>query len=161
MRYAVSSGDTTIVSGPATLTALNPAAAPSYNIRFLRFWVGQQDSTTSAQQPIVIANKASAFPTVTAATPRLLHNAGAASVIAGGTAGAAGTCGVDASAEGAGTQTDMIPDVFNVVSGYLLVLSPDEQITYVAGSNACLIMKLVTTAPQVDGWSFGFAFDQT
>ena len=127
MREFSISFDNTTVAGATTLVFVNPAAAPSMNLEFLRYWVGQAANATSAQQRIQLVTQVTAFPTLTSATPVKLKPADPnASVIAGGTAGAAGTAGINASVEGGGTKTAVWSDAFNVLNGWLHVPTPAE-----------------------------------
>src|SRR5579883_2142611 len=92
-EFSISAAGVT-VAGATTLIFVNPAAAPNFNLEFLRFWIGQSANATSAQQRAQLETQVSAFPTLTAATPAKLKPADPnASIITGGTAGAADTAG--------------------------------------------------------------------
>src|SRR5678809_1314550 len=113
--YSVTMQNQTIVAD-ATLVIIHTDSTLSSggsNIIIHRAWVGQQASETSDQLGIILGLKASAFGTYTSTTPQAQFIGGRASGIAGGTAGAEGTAGTDASAEGAGTVTPIIYDGFN------------------------------------------------
>src|ERR1043166_3942519 len=112
------------ITGASTLVFINPGTTMSLEI--LRAWASQSGTTTSAQVRIALARQVTAFPTLTSATPRALKDRDPASAITGGTAGAAGTCGVNASAEGAGAKTILVPDAFNNLNGWLWVPTPAE-----------------------------------
>jgi len=115
------------LAGATTLAFINPPAAPNVNIEFLRFSCGQFANATSAQQSVQLVTQVTAFPTLTGITPqKLKHSDPNASVIVSGTAGAAGTAGVNASAEGGGAKTVVYSDAFNVLNGWLLVPTPPE-----------------------------------
>jgi len=132
-EFSISAGGIT-VAGASTLIFVNPPGAPNPNIEFLRFWASQSANATSAQQRIQIETQASVFPTLTGATPTKLKPADPnASVITSGTAGAAGTAGINASAEGAGTKTTVWDDAFNVLNGWLHVATPPETRVMPAG----------------------------
>lgn len=132
-EFAVPMVSSTIV-GANTLVFINPPAAPSVNIQLLRATVGQAANATSAQQRVQHVSQVTAFPTLTSVTPQKLKRSDPnASVITGGTAGAAGTCGVNASAEGAGAKTVMWEETFNVLNGYLWVPTPPEVVVFNAG----------------------------
>lgn len=147
------------VAGATTLNFLNPSAAPNMNIKYLRHWAGQAANATSAQQRIQLATQVTAFPTLTSVTPRKLKLADPnASVIAGGTAGAAGTCGINASAEGAGTKTLWWDDAFNVLSGFLKVLTPDDFEVVSAGSASGVNLWFPTAPTTLTGWNWGQNF---
>jgi hypothetical protein len=147
------------VIGANTLNFLNPPAAPNINIEYLRHWVGQAANATSAQQRIELVTQASVFPTVVSATPaKLKRQDPNASTITGGTAGAAGTCGVNATAEGAGTKTVWWDDDFNVLNGYLKVATPAETEVIPAGSTSGVGLWFPTAPTTLTGWSWGQNF---
>lgn len=157
-EFSISAGGVTVV-GATTLVFLSAAAAPSVNLEFLRFWVGQSANATSAQQRIQLATKASVFPTVTSATPVKLKPADPnASVITGGTAGAQGTAGTNASAEGAGTQTTVWDDAFNVLNGWLHVPTPAETRVIPSGFASGLELYFPVTPGTTTNWAFGLVF---
>jgi len=157
-EFSISSGGIT-VAGASTLIFVNPPAAPNINLEFLRFWVGQSANATSAQQRIQLETQASAFPTLTAATPTKLKFADPnASVITGGTAGAAGTAGINASAEGAGTKTPIHDDAFNVLNGWLHVPTPPETRILPAGFTQGLGLFFPVGPATTTNWAFGTVF---
>ncbi len=157
-EFAISAGGIT-VAGATTLIFVNPPAAPNFALRFLRFWVGQSANATSAQQRIELINKASVFPTVTAATPTKLKVADPnVSIITGGTAGAIGTAGTNASAEGAGTATVHHDDTFNALNGWLFVPTPDETKEYPAGFGNGLGLYFPVAPATLTNWAFGTHF---
>jgi hypothetical protein len=154
-EFAIAAGGIT-VAGATTLIFVNPAAAPNVNIEFTRFWIGQSANATSAQQRAQIETQVTAFPTLTSATPAKLKKADPnASVIAGGTAGAAGTSGINASAEGAGAKTAVFDDVFNV---WLHVPTPPETIVMPAGFASGLGLFLPVAPATLTNWAFGEIF---
>ena len=157
-EFTVSSGGVS-VAGATTLVFINPPAAPNFNIEFIRFWIGQSANATSAQQRAQIESQASVFPTLVSATPAKLKKADPnASVIVGGTAGAAGTAGTNASAEGAGAKTPQIDDAFNVLNGYLHVPTPPETIIMPAGLASGLGLFFPAIPATLTGWAFGCNF---
>lgn len=144
------------VVGATTLNFINPAAAPSVNIGYIRHWVGQAANVVSANQRIQLATQVTAFPTLVSATPRKTKLADPnASVITGNTTGAAGTCGINASAEGAGTKTSMWDDTFNVVNGYLRVNTPSEMEVAPAGFASGVNFWFPTSPGTLSGWNWG------
>lgn len=149
------SGENLTVAGATTLVFINPAAAPNANLDILRCWIGQSANATSAQQRVQLETQVTAFPTLTSATPAKLHRASAASIITGGTAGAAGTSGVNASAEGAGAKTSIFGEAFNVLNGWLWVPTPNEKITMPAGSTSGFGMFFPVAPATLTGWTFG------
>ena len=160
-EFSVGGDGLTLANAAVTLVFVNPPAAPSMNLEILRAWASQQGSATSAQQRIQVESQVTAFPTLTAATPRALkHGDATASILAGGTAGAAGTCGINASAEGAGSKTVKFGDVFNVLNGYLFVPTPRETIVMPAGSVSGLGLFLPAAAASLTNWACGLNYGE-
>ena len=159
-EFSISVGAQTVSgSVPTTLILVNPTSAPNFNIEFLRFWVGQSANATSNQQRVQIVNKASVFPTLTSATPTKLKAADPnVSIISGGTAGAQGTCGTTASAEGAGTATSRWDDAFNVLNGWLHVPTPPETQIYPAGFTGAIALYFPANPITNTGWAYGLVF---
>lgn len=153
--YSLTSGGITLANAAVTLTFVNPIAAPNLSFKFLRFWIGQSANTTSAQQRVQINTQVTAFPTLVSATPTKLSLADAASLITGNTTGAAGTSGINASAEGAGSKTIIWADTFNVLNGWMLVLTPEERIEVSAGAASGLGLHLPVAAGTLTNWAFG------
>ena len=110
-------GQNITISGSPTLAYLQPASGQTVEI--IRAWVSQSGTTTSAQLAVSLNFKATAFPTLTSATPTPVQSSDPISLIVGGTAGAAGTSGINASAEGAGALTLKYADNFNNLVGWL------------------------------------------
>ncbi len=157
-EFSISAAGVT-VAGATTLIFVNPAAAPNFNLEFLRFWIGQSANATSAQQRAQLETQVSAFPTLTAATPAKLKPADPnASIITGGTAGAAGTAGTNASAEGAGAKTAVYDDVFNVLNGWLHVPTPPETRIMPAGFASGLGLFFPVAPATLTNWAFGLIF---
>jgi len=156
-EFSVQGGGLT-VAGATTLVFVNPAAAPAANLMFMRHWIGQSQNATSAQQRVQIVTQVTAFPTLTSATPTKLKFADTASIIVGGTAGAAGTAGINASAEGAGTKTIVWEDAFNVLNGWLLVATPPEARVMPAGSASGQGLYLPVAPATLTNWAFGQTF---
>jgi hypothetical protein len=152
--------NTTIVAD-ATLVAIRAAAAASTRgsvLEILSVRVAQQGVTTNQQLGILLASKATAFGTMsTGVTPAPLSIGGAASGIAAGTAQAAATAGVDASAEGAGTVTTIVADSFSCLNGWLWIPTPEERIILLPGSDP-FIVKIVGTPGTLTGWSANVIF---
>lgn len=157
-EFSVSSGGVT-VAGATTLVFINPAAAPNMNLEFLRFWVGQSANATSAQQRIQLETQVTAFPTLTSATPTKLKPADPNnSVIGGNTTGAAGTSGINASAEGAGSKTAVWDDAFNVLNGWLFVPTPPETRVMPAGSTSGQGLFFPVAPSTLTNWAFGAVY---
>lgn len=154
-EYSISAGGIT-VAGATTLVFLNPGTTCSLEI--LRAWVSQSANNTSAQQRIQLVTQVTAFPTLTAATPAKLKRGDAVSAIVGGTAGAAGTAGINASAEGAGTKTVIFEDAFNVLNGWLWVPTPEERIILPASHASGLGLYFPVAPATLTNWAFGLTF---
>lgn len=154
-EYSVGGGGISTVAAVVTLAFINPAAAPNINVEIRRCWAGQATNATSAQQRVELETQVTAFPTLTAATPAKLKRHEAVSIITGGTAGAAGTAGINASAEGAGGKTAIIDDAFNVLNGWLWVPTPDEVIIMPAGSTSGFGLYLPVAPSVTNNWNFG------
>jgi hypothetical protein len=158
--YTVGMSNTTIVAD-ATLVIVHAAAAWSSRaslLQILEARVSQQGTATNQQLGILVAGKATAFGTYTSATPANNNIGGPASGISGGTAGAAGTAGVDASAEGAGTVTPIISDSFSNLNGWLWIPVPESRI--LVGPDQAIILKIVGTPTTLTGWSASLTFEE-
>ncbi len=144
------------VVGATTLNFLNPSAAPNVNIEILRHWVGQAANATSAQQRVGLVTQVTAFPTLVSVTPVKLKKADPnASVLTGATTGAAGTVGINASAEGAGAKTLWWDDTFNVLNGFLKVpMAPESEIVP-AGFASGVGLWFPTAPTTLSGWTWG------
>jgi hypothetical protein len=104
------------------LVFLNPSAGgagiPGFEV--LRCWASQRANATSAQQGMRLGTKITAFPTLVSATPAKLGGLGIRRrTLVGNTTGAAGTAGINSSANGGGTEIGVYPDNFNVLNGWL------------------------------------------
>ena len=158
--YSVTMQNQTIV-GDATLVIIHTdstVGTGGSNILITRAWVGQVETETSQQLGIILGQKASAFGTYTSTTPVGHFIGGRASGIVGGTTGAEGTAGTDASAEGAGTVTPIIYDGFNNLNGWLWVPTPEERI--IVPDDTAIILKLVGTPTTLTGWSAGISYTE-
>jgi hypothetical protein len=79
-------------------------------------------------------------------------------LLPGGTAGAAGTSGVNASAEGAGAKTVILDDSFNVLNGWLWLPTPRETIVIPASSASGFGLYLPVAPATLTNWAFGVTF---
>lgn len=159
MQYSVSVGGITPTAAACTLAFVNPGVTRS--LAFLKAWVGQVVNATSAQNRVQLNTQVSVFPTLTSTSPVPHTLSDPASVIAGGTAGAAGTSGTNASAEGAGAKTIIVHDAFNNINGYLWQPTPKDVI--VLNASAASGFGLHAPAALVSagaGWSWGVTFEQ-
>ena len=131
-------------------------ATAGSNILILRAWCSQSATETSEQLGIQLCLQASTFGTFTSATPRPHFVGGKISGITGGTTGAEGLAGVDASTNGAGTKTEIIADGFNNLNGWLWVPVPEERIIVPADTSITLAM--IGTATTLTNWNAGITF---
>jgi len=159
-RYSIPMANTTIAAN-ATLVALRSATSSSTRgsvLEILSVRVSQAGVTVNQQLGILLASKAAALGTMTTgSTPAPLSVGGAASGITSGTAQAAATAGVNASAEGAGTVTNIVADSFSCLNGWLWVPTPEERILLLPGSDP-FIVKIVGTPGTLSGWSCNVVF---
>jgi hypothetical protein len=158
-NYIVQGKTITVTNAACTLVHINPPAGRG--IRIIRAWCGQAANATSAQQAIELGLKATAFPTLTSVTPEKVDTSDPLSYITGGTAGAAGTSGINASAEGAGAITTKYPDVFNTLQGYLWTpsLLGGEDFKVYGADSLAFYMKFVVAPAQLV-WSFGVEYQE-
>ena len=154
--YIVGGGGITLANQAVTLVFINPPTTTG--IEIMRCWVSQSGSTTSAMQRVQLNTQVTAFPTLTSATPAKTSLLDAASVITGGTTGAAGTAGINASAEGAGAKTVLLHDAFNVLNGWLWVPTPEERLKLNASAASGFGLHLPVAAATLTNWSFGVVY---
>lgn len=155
-EYIVAASRVTLANQAVTLAFVNPGTTQS--LEFLRAWLGQSGSATSENRSVQLSTQVTAFPTLTSATPAKTKLLDPASQITGGTAGAAGTSGVNASAEGAGAKTVVIPDAFNVLNGWLWVPTPKETLMMNASAAAGLGLHLPAAPTSLTNYSGGLLF---
>lgn len=148
----IASSDMVIIHTDSTL------ATGGSNIRILRAWCSQNAVETSEQLGIQLALQASAFGTYSSATPRPHFVGGRVSGIVGGTTGAEGTAGVDASANAAGAKTEIIYDGFNNLNGWLWVPTPEERI--IVPADTAIVLAMVGTATTLTGWNAGITYEE-
>ena len=150
--YSIVMDNATVVAN-ATFIFLRAATAVTSRgsiLEILRASATQYGTSTSQQLGMEIAQKVSAYGTYVTATPTNYVVGGPASGISGGTTGAAGTCGVNASAEGAGATTMIYEDGFNNLNGFLWVPTPEERI--ILPPDAALTLKLSGTPTTLTNW---------
>lgn len=153
MREYTLSGKNMTIVGSNTLAFLNPAAGRA--IEITQVDVSQFGTAVAQQIGIEVGTKVSAFPTLVSTTPAKTKGSDAVSSIVGGTAGAAGTGGVNASAEGAGAITTTWPDAFNNLTPWLWTpMSTLGQTVVIAGQDAVgFYVKLQMTPTTLTGWN--------
>ncbi len=157
-EYTVTGENITIANAGVTLVCINPASGQT--IEIVRCWVGQTGTATSAMYGIELNFKATAFPTLVSATPGKTKSSDPASQITGGTAGAAGTAGINASAEGAGATTLIYPDQFNNLVGWIWTPSMNwgESVQINSAAAKAFCMKLQAAPSSLSGWNFGVTY---
>ena len=155
-REYVLSGANQTLTGAVTLAFLNPGTTSGFEV--LRVWVSQSGTTTQAMVRVQMNTQVSVFPTLVSATPAKTKLSDPISLIVGGTAGAAGTCGINASAEGAGAKSVILSDAFNNLSGWLWVPTPQETIIMNAGASSGFGLHLPAAPASLTGWTFGVVY---
>lgn len=146
------------VAGASTLVFINPSATMGFEILSCR--ISQNANATSAQVPVQLGAQVSAFPTLTTITPRKTKRRDPASGIVGGTAGAAGTAGINASAEGAGAKEAIVEDVFNAVNGWLWLPTERERLIFGAGGSEGFYMMFPVAPATLTGWAFTVCYGE-
>ncbi len=154
-EYIVKFADQTL-TGAQTLLFVNPPAVGV--IELVEVQLNQAGTTTGEMVRVSIGFKATAFPTLVSATPEKTKSSDGSSYIAGGTAGAAGTSGVLASAEGAGTFTEKFPDAFWNLTGYLWQRTERKRLIVPGGGGAALAVKLRAAPTGLTLWSGSLVF---
>jgi hypothetical protein len=150
-----------------TLTAARPfvfvnpkTSGAGAALEIISIRLGQSGSTTSAMERVEIWTQASAFPSGgTSVTPVPTNFGDPASGITGGTAGAAGNIGVAYSTAGAGTQTAILDDSFNVLNGWLYIPVPEERLTIgIAGTAQGLAVGFPSGPATLTNWNMTFTY---
>ena len=157
-EYVISSGGITLANAAVTLVFINPKAGPGPSIEIMRCWCGQSANATSAQQRVQLVTQVTSFPTVVSFTPNKTKLGDPVSVITGATTGAAGTCGINASAEGGGTKTIIWEDAFNVLNGWLWMPQESERIVLRAGESSGFGFHFPVAAGTLTNWAFGLVY---
>ena len=148
----IASSDMVIIHTDSTL------GTRGSTISILRAWCSQSATETSEQLGIMLALQASAFGTYTSTTPTPHFVNGPASTIVGGTSGAEGTAGTDASANAAGTKTPIIYDGFNNLNGWLWVPTPEERL--IVPTDTAIVLAMVGTATTLTNWNAGITYEE-
>lgn len=155
-EYIVPAANITLANQAVTLVFVNPGS--TLTLEFFRAYAGQSGTATSAQQRVQLSTQVTAFPTLTSQAPEKLKLGDPSSAITGGTAGAAGTSGINASAEGAGAKTVRYPDAFNVLNGWLWVPTPNETLMTNASASSGLGLHFPAAPSSLTGWNAGMVF---
>ena len=155
-EYTVPCTNVTLANQAVTLVFVN--VGTTCTLDFLRAWASQAANATSAQQRVQLSTQVTAFPTLTSQTPQKTKLLDPVSQITGGTAGAAGTSGINASAEGAGAKTIVVPDSFNTLNGWLWVPTPKETMMLNAGAASGLGLHFPAAPTTLTNWNAGMTF---
>ncbi len=154
--YTVPCTNVSVANQAVTLVFVNPGVDAS--LELVRAWISQAANATSAQQRCQINSQVTAFPTLTSQAPEKTTELDGVSTIIGGTAGAAGTSGINASAEGAGAKTVLLPDAFNVLNGWLWVATPSETFLHSASLASGLGLHFPAAPTTLTSWNAGLVF---
>lgn len=158
-EYTVSGDNITVAVAPQ-LVFLNPAAGgagvPGFEV--LRAWASQRANATSAQQGIRLGTKLTVFPTLVSATPAKTKLGDPTASLVGNTTGAAGSAGINSSANGAGAEIGVVPDNFNVLNGWLWVATPPETFQLMPGGTSGFFQQFTSTPGTLTAWSFGVCY---
>lgn len=156
--YSVGGGGLALANAAVTLVFINPSSTIGFDV--VRCWAGQTGTATSAQQRVQTNTQVTAFPTLVSATPSKLTLGDPTSGITGNTTGAAGTCGINASAEGAGTKSNIVSDTFNNLNGHLWVPTPSEVIRLGAGASSGFGYHVPVAPGSLTNWQCGVNFSE-
>jgi hypothetical protein len=155
-EYIVQGKNITIANAAVTLVAINPIAGRA--IEIVRCWCGQSGSSVSAQIAIEMGLKAAAFSTLVGATPEKVQPSDPISYIVSGTNGAAGTAGINASVEGAGTHTTKYPFAFNALVGWEWTPQSRGELIISSADAVAFALKLSAAPTNLAGWTFGVQY---
>lgn len=151
-------GGQNMTLGAVTAVLIRPGTANSLEIT--RIEITQSSTATPAQQRVQIVTQVTAFPTVTAATPAKTNQSDPASVIVGGTAAAAGTSGIIATAEGAGAKTILWEATFNNLNGYTWIPQVSESVILPASFASCFGVFFPIAPTSTTGWDVNVWFKE-
>ena len=158
--YTISVDNITVVAAPQLVfmnVAAGGASVPGYEI--LRAWCSQRANATSAQQGIKLHSKVTAFPTgLTTTAPAKTSTGLPTANLTGGASGAAGTCGTNSTGNGAGAESQIYNDNFNVLNGWLWVATPAETILSMPSNTSGHGLEFSSTPGTLTGWSFGVCY---
>jgi hypothetical protein len=157
--YNILMNNATLANQPVTLIGVRPATTSA--LRIIRMWIGYNGTATSTQQRVEWGRQPTSFPTVVSATPAKITEGDPVSGITGGTALAAGTCGVNASAEGAGGKVLLGNDTFNWLNGWLWTPANPLEAIILSPSSANAFFLWFPAAPAtLTGWNAGLTFEE-
>ena len=155
--FTICAAQVTVV-GATTLALIHTTASgDGSRIALCRAWVSQSGTPTNYQETVEIDHYASGtMPTVVAHTPKPLIMDLPAAGIVGGTSGAAGTAGINASAEGTGTRTVLWAEGFNTLNGWLWLPTQDQYIGVPPDTTVGL--KFTSTPTALTEWTVGLVY---
>lgn len=156
MRSVYVVGGQNMTLGAVTGVTLHSGTTASLEIT--RMEISQSSNTSSAQQRVQFVTQVTAFPTVTAATPQKTNASDQASVITGGTAGAAGTSGIIATAEGGGAKTVLWESAFSVLNGYTWIANAYETLLLPASFASTFSIFFPVAPTNTAGWDMSIWF---
>lgn len=159
-RVYTVNGENITVAGATTLIGIR--AGTTCALEVLRIWASQSQagSPSGNMQRIEMGYQAAVLPTVVAATPQKTVETDPVSQIVGGTALAAGTAGINASAEGAGTKTPKWAEVFHNFNGFLWTPSANESLVIAPGGASSFYVFLPVAPAILTGWHFGLTYKE-
>ncbi len=136
-EYVLAANTVTMAAQAVTLAYFQVmTGTPVCALEVLRAYASQKGTSTSGMIAVQLSTQVSAFPTLVAQSPTKLKAGDPVSLITGATDGSAGHSGINASAEGAGSKSVVLPDNFNVLNGWLWVPTPNETIIETPQSTA-------------------------
>jgi hypothetical protein len=147
-------------TGPTAQTLVFINSSTLTSIKILRCWCGQGGTATSQNLDVELVWQPTGFPTLTSSVPVATALNDQISKITGATTGAAGTSGTNASAEGSGTKTIIIPDSFNNLNGYVWIATPAEEIILTASQSSGFGLYLATAPTSGANWTAGVTFQE-
>lgn len=152
--YTVTGTNLTLTAA-RTVWFVNPkATGAGAALELITIRLGQSANATSIMERVQLYTQTTAFPTLVSTTPTPTKFGDPASGIVGGTAGAAGTTGLAATAEGAGTKTLILSDTFNALNGWSYIPVPEERETIAIAATAQGLGLWFPAGPTtLTGWS--------
>lgn len=156
--YTIKGANITLANQAVTLVFMNPSTTVGFKI--IRCWISQTGSTTEAQIAVQLNTQVTAFPTVVSATPGKHKLSDPPANMTGNTTGAAGTCGINASDEGAGAKTIILADAFSNLNGWLYIPTEDEKQEINANASSGFGLHLPVAPATLSGWYFGVTYQE-
>lgn len=155
-EYVLNADNLTLANQAVTLAFIRPSDDRS--IKIMRVKLGFTGGTTTQRQRVQLVTQGSAFPTLTAATPVKMRRNDPECSIIGGTAGALGTSGINASGEGAGAKTVLMSDGFDILAGWEWMPPPGSEIFLPANSTEGFGVFFPAAAATLSGWNCSVLF---